>query len=356
MGRCSSREGVRYLLRHGLRSRGPSSAASLRQIGRRDVGQPQPHGLPLARVDRQAIVRRRLRSLVLRIDRVILAVNDAVVDAVLDVGRAIGNAENTLRVRFVFGEQHRHFAFAVEIAVAKFWIHGLDDRARSHAANLLQVRPVGWPLPRPLVAEPERRQHVNLGRLRTAIVDCDLDQDVVGRLLGVLDEDVEIAILVEDARVEQLVFKFLPAAGTAGIDKVGVGKRRLRILVQIFHVRMGRRAVEVEVILLDVFAVVAFAVRQTEQAFFENWIFAVPEGQREAEPLLVVGDAGQAVFAPAIGARAGLIVARSSPKRCPLRCSPRGRFPIAARSDRVPISSRAPRSSEPRRVAVVPRS
>ena len=76
---------------------------------------------------------------------------------------------------------------------------------------------------------------------------------------------------------------------------------------------MRRRAVEVEVVFLDVLAVIAFAVGQAEQALLENRILAVPQGQREAEPLLVVGDAGQAVFAPAIGARAGLVVAEIIP-------------------------------------------
>ena len=105
----------------------------------------------------------------------------------------------------------------------------------------------------------------------------------------------------------------LPAAAAAGLDQVGVGERRLRILVEVLHVRVGRRAVEVEVVLLDVLAVVALAVGQAEQPLLEDRVLAVPEGQREAEPLLVVGDAGQAVLAPAIGARAGLVVGEVVP-------------------------------------------
>src|SRR5262249_37642731 len=65
--------------------------------------------------------------------------------------------------------------------------------------------------------------------------------------------------------------------------------------------------------LLDVLAVIAFAVGQPEQAFLQDGVLAVPEGQREAEPLLVVGNAGQAVFAPAIGAGARLVVAEIIP-------------------------------------------
>ena len=72
---------------------------------------------------------------------------------------------------------------------------------------------------------------------------------------------------------------------------------------------MRRRRVEVEVVLLDVLAVVAFAVGQAEQPLLEDRVLAVPQRDGEAELLLVVGDAGEAVFAPAVGARARLIVA-----------------------------------------------
>ena len=72
---------------------------------------------------------------------------------------------------------------------------------------------------------------------------------------------------------------------------------------------MGRRAVEVEVVLLDILAVVAFAVGQAEEPFLQDGVLAVPQRQGEAEALLVVGDAGQAVLAPAVGAGAGLVVA-----------------------------------------------
>ena len=52
------------------------------------------------------------------------------------------------------------------------------------------------------------------------------------------------------------------------LDQVAIGILRLRILVEVLHVRVGRRAVEVEVIFLDVFAMVAFGVGQAEQRSF----------------------------------------------------------------------------------------
>ena len=121
------------------------------------------------------------------------------------------------------------------------------------------------------------------------------------RVLGVLHEHVEVAILVEHAGIEQFILEFVPAPAAVGLDQIVVGKGRLRIFVEILHVGMGRRAVEVEVVFLDILAVIAFAVGQPEQAFLENRILAVPQRQREAKPLLVVGDAGQTILAPAIG-------------------------------------------------------
>src|SRR5262249_50046705 len=136
---------------------------------------------------------------------------------------------------------------------------------------------------------------------------------VLGRLLGVFHEDVEVSILVEHAGVEQLVLELAAAARAARVDELRVRVSLLRILVEIFHVGVGRRAVEVEVVLLDVLAVIAFAVGQAEEALFDNGILAIPEREREAELLMIVGDAGQAVFAPAVGAGAGLIVAEIIP-------------------------------------------
>src|SRR5215467_4568590 len=76
---------------------------------------------------------------------------------------------------------------------------------------------------------------------------------------------------------------------------------------------MGRRAVEVEVVFLDVLAVIPFAVGQPKQALLENGILRVPQRQGEAKVLLVVRDAGKAVLAPSIGPGARLIVTEVVP-------------------------------------------
>src|SRR5262249_51639506 len=93
----------------------------------------------------------------------------------------------------------------------------------------------------------------------------------------------------------------------------GVGIGRLRVLVETLHVRVGRGAVEVEVILLDVFPVVALAVREPEESLLQDGVLPIPEGEGEAEPLLVVGDPAETVLAPAIGPGTGVVVGEEVP-------------------------------------------
>ena len=76
---------------------------------------------------------------------------------------------------------------------------------------------------------------------------------------------------------------------------------------------MRWRTVEVEVVLLHILAVIAFAVGQSEEPLLENRILAVPQGQGKAEVLLVIGNAGDAILAPAISTRTGMIVGEKVP-------------------------------------------
>src|SRR4029077_16984758 len=71
--------------------------------------------------------------------------------------------------------------------------------------------------------------------------------------------------------------------------------------------------VEVPVALLDVLAVVALAAGEPKETLLEDRIASVPQCQRQAEPLRGVGDAGDPVLAPAVGARAGVVVGEGVP-------------------------------------------
>ena len=154
---------------------------------------------------------------------------------------------------------------------------------------------------------------MNRRRVRAAIAHADLDQDVGWRLLGVFHEDVEVAILVEHASINQLVLRFGATAPPVRLDQITIGKFILRIFVEHLHVRVGRRTVDVEVVLLHIFAVVPLAVGQAKHALLEYGILAVPQRKGKTQTLLVVAEAGDAILAPVIGARARLIVGKVAP-------------------------------------------
>src|SRR5262249_4926680 len=101
---------------------------------------------------------------------------------------------------------------------------------------------------------------------------------------------------------------------TTRLDQVAVRVGRLRILVEVLHVRVRRSRVEVEVVLLHVLAMVSLAVRESEQPLLEDGILAVPEGQGETEELPIVGDAGETILSPAIRPSARLVVAEVVPR------------------------------------------
>ena len=136
--------------------------------------------------------------------------------------------------------------------------------------------------PGPRIAKPKVRQDVERRGLGPAVVRRDPDRQVLRIGFGVLDEDVEVAIVVEDAGIEQLVLWTLSRAALVLLDQLAVGKRRLRVLVEETHVRVGRRVVDVEVVLLHVLAVVALVGVDPEEPLLQVRIALVPERGREA--------------------------------------------------------------------------
>ena len=217
-------------------------------------------------------------------------------------------------------------------------------RGHDHAAGRSGGRPEHRPgriVTRwPLAAEPDRRQHVQRRRLRAPVLDGNLDEDVLRGRLGVFHEHVEVAVLIEHARIQQLVLGFVAAPAPVGVDQVAVRVRRLGVLVEVLHVRVGRRRVEVEVVLLHVLAVVSLAVGQAEQPFLEDGVLAVPQRQREAEQLAVIGDPSEPVLAPAIGPRAGLVVAEVVPRVARVAIVLPHRPPLPLREIRSPFPPR----------------
>jgi len=259
----------------------------------------------------QAIYSRSFGSHLRRIYGVPLPIDDVVVDGVFLHRRGSRSGEARV-VGFVLGEQQRRAVFENDPALAVLRLVQFDRVGRTRQAP--HPRPFHPVPPGPGITEPDGRQQMNLRFFRSAVRNRHADQDVFRRRLGVFGENIEVAVVREDPRIFQFELTLVAAASFVLDDQVLIRKGSLRVLVQIFHVRVGGRAVQVVIALLNVFPVVAFVSGEAEEAFFQDGVAAVPERHREADLLMAVADSGDAVFVPAVGAGPGMIVGNVLPR------------------------------------------
>ena len=165
----------------------------------------------------------------------------------------------------------------------------------------------------PAVVEPEGGQHGDIGCFVIAVMDIDPDEDVAGVLFRVADGDVEVFLFIEDAGVEDLVFRLLTRAFAVLLQQLFIGEFLLRVFVQVFHVVVSGRIVQIVVEFLDVLAVISFGITKPEKTFFQHLVFPVPERYREAQVLKEIGDAAETVLAPEIGPAMSLVVGEIMP-------------------------------------------
>src|SRR6516225_11159260 len=99
---------------------------------------------------------------------------------------------------------------------------------------------------------------------------------------------------------------------------------------------MRRRAVEEEVVLLDVLPVVSLGAGQAEEPFLEDGVGLVPERKGEAQQPVIVTDPQQPVFSPTVCPRACVIVRKRIPGRAVRRVVLANRPPLALRQVRPP--------------------
>lgn len=91
--------------------------------------------------------------------------------------------------------------------------------------------------------------------------------------------------------------------------------RRTPVVAAATRSMVGERGhrVEVEVELLDVLAVVPLRIREAEEPLLEDRVLLVPQAEGEAQALLVVGDAEQAVLVPPVGPPTSVVVGERAP-------------------------------------------
>src|ERR1700736_4234006 len=144
--------------------------------------------------------------------------------------------------------------------------------------------------------------------LRPAIVNGDKHEKIFWPRFRVLNEYIEVSVVVENSRVEKFKLRFISAATVIFLDQLCVGEFPLWILVKYLQVGMRRRGVEVIVEFLHIFSVIALAISEAEESFFQNQVFAVPKRQRKTKALATVADPRNAILAPAISAAARMVV------------------------------------------------
>ena len=149
-----------------------------------------------------------------------------------------------------------------------------------------------------------------------------------GSALAYSIEDVEVAIVrrTRRYRAARTPDPVRRGAGCRSIE-LAVRKRRLRVLVEQAHVRVGRRVVDVEVVLLHVLAVIALVRVDAEQPLLQVRIALVPERGREAQQLVAVADAPRCRPRPSGTPWRAPCRTSGSPKRCRRESSPRERCP-----------------------------
>src|SRR5262249_33458562 len=139
------------------------------------------------------------------------------------------------------------------------------------------------------------------------------DQDVSAIGFGIFDDHVEIAIVLEDACIDEFILEILKSPARILLDQILVREARLGIFVDHLHIAVSRRAVYIELIFLDILAMIALRAGQAEHALLENRIVPIAQRQREAHILGAVADSSQTVLVPAIGAAAGVVVREIRP-------------------------------------------
>ena len=88
----------------------------------------------------------------------------------------------------------------------------------------------------------------------------DLYEHILRRRFGVFHEHVKVPVVVKHARIEQLIFRIASATITVRIDQIGVWISCLRIFVEVLHVRVGWRRIEIEIVFLYILAVIPLAI------------------------------------------------------------------------------------------------
>src|SRR5262249_53255205 len=134
------------------------------------------------------------------------------------------------------------------------------------------------------------------------------------RGFGILDENIEISILVENTGIEQLELALQGAALLVLLDQATVRKFSLWIFVEEFHVRMRRSRIQIEIVFLYILTMVPLVWCQPEEPLLQYRIAPIPERPTKNQQLVPIAETGDGILAPAKCFRARQIMREKSPR------------------------------------------
>ena len=272
--------------------------------------QSQAHRPDFSWMERALEMQRCFASSLCRIHRALLSVNQKAVKGIFHIGLLWGLSVEPFGVGFVFREQPRALFTAGQV------VGGQAFDGITHEPIVLEAKAGSVPVripPAPGVPEPQAGKEMKVRVLRTSVGDGEPDQHIFGRSFRVLNVEIKKAIARKDACIDQFVFVLFSAAVAVFVAQLLVRKALMGVAIQSFRITTGWCTGEVIHRVFDVFSVVAFGIAETEQAFFENGILAVPEHGRETEQTAFVAQAQQAVLPPAVAAQVAVVEGKGVP-------------------------------------------
>lgn len=267
-------------------------------------------------------------------------INDELVESVFDVGIGVGGAVEGFLVGGVFGEEPAGGfggGGGVEVEFAEFLVVEFEVLIFLDDGWFWEVGFAGVSLV-PGVAKPDGGEEVEGSRVGSVVGHGDAPDEVVVGAFGDFLDDIEEAIFVKDVGVLEFELAFLAGALGVFADELVVGESGLRVAVAGAGVGMGGGAIFVVVAFFDVFAVVALGTGEAKEAFFEDGVVGVPEGERKAQAASAVAPPLEAVLAPSVGAAAGFVVGEIIPAASVFGLIFADRSPLAFGEEGAPTS------------------
>ena len=83
------------------------------------------------------------------------------------------------------------------------------------------------------------------GGFRPAIAGGDAHEQIVGIDAGIFDKNIEIAVIVEYAGIDELIFRLQLPAAPIFLPQLRIRKGALRIFVERFQVGMRGQGIQV---------------------------------------------------------------------------------------------------------------